>query len=239
MGEERLQKFIAGCGIASRRKAEEMILNGDVMVNGTVVTALGKKINTESDTVTVNNKQISKKTNYIYIKLYKPVGYVTTVKDQFGRKTVLDLIDIKERIYPIGRLDYNTSGLLLLTNDGELANRLMHPKYHIYKTYIADIEGAITNEEINKLSEGVIIDDYKTAPAKVRLLKNHGNKAKVEISIYEGKNRQVRKMFDTVNHKVINLTRIAFGKINLGKLESGQWIELSDEEIKFLKNQED
>ncbi len=239
MGEERLQKFIAGCGIASRRKAEEMILNGDVMVNGTVVTTLGKKINTESDTVTVNNKQISKKTNYIYIKLYKPVGYVTTVKDQFGRKTVLDLIDIKERIYPIGRLDYNTSGLLLLTNDGELANRLMHPKYHIYKTYIADIEGAITNEEINKLREGVIIDDYKTAPAKVRLIKNHRDKAKVEISIYEGKNRQVRKMFDTVNHKVINLTRIAFGKINLGKLESGQWIELSDEEIKFLKNQED
>lgn len=239
MGEERLQKFIASCGITSRRKAEEMIINGDVKVNGIIVTTLGKKINTESDIVTINNKQISKKTNYIYIKLYKPIGYVTTVKDQFDRKTVLDLIDIKERIYPIGRLDYNTSGLLLLTNDGELANKLMHPKYHIYKTYIADIEGVITKEEIARLRAGVIIEDYTTAPAKVKLLNNFKDKSKVEISIYEGKNRQVRKMFDTVNHKVFNLKRIAFGKINLGKLELGQWKELNEEEINFLKIQED
>lgn len=238
MGEERLQKFISGCGITSRRKAEEMILNGEVRVNGLVVNTLGIKIDAENDIITINNKQIQKESNYIYIKLYKPVGYVTTVKDQFGRKTVLDLIDVKERIYPIGRLDYNTSGLLLLTNDGDLANKLMHPKYTIYKTYVALIEGTITNSSIDKLKTGIVIDGYKTAPAKVRLIKTSGCKSQVEVSIYEGKNRQVRKMFDAVGHNVIELKRISFGKIDLCNLKQGQWSYLNDEELKFLKNQE-
>lgn len=240
MESERLQKYIARCGITSRRKAEELILAGHVKVNGTKVTELGTKVDPDKDIVTVDNKRISEINTYIYIKLYKPEGYVTTVKDQFDRKTVLDLIDIKERIYPIGRLDYNTSGLLLLTNDGELANKLMHPKYHIYKTYIAETEGRISEESIHKLRNGVAIENYRTAPAKVNLLKCKDNKSLVQISIYEGKNRQVRKMFDAIGHNVIKLKRISFGEINLGDLKTGSWKNLSNEEIKFLKgNRED
>lgn len=239
MGEERLQKYIARCGIASRRKAEELIINGSVKVNGSVVTELGTKVDTDKDIVTIDNKKISENDKLIYIKLYKPEGYVTTVKDQFDRKTVLDLIQIKERIYPIGRLDYNTSGLLLLTNDGDLANKLMHPKYHIYKTYVADIDGRIIDEEINKLKTGVSIEDYKTAPARVKLLKCTGNTSTVQISIYEGKNRQVRKMLDAVGHQVRMLKRVSFGEIGLDNLKPGSWAYLNEDEIKFLKrNQE-
>lgn len=234
MAEERLQKYIARCGIASRRKAEELIREGLVKVNGLVVRELGVKIDPQKDLVEVNNKEIYERDEPIYIKLFKPEGYVTTVKDQFNRKTVLDLIDIKERIYPIGRLDYNTSGLLLLTNDGDLANKLMHPKYHIYKTYEALVEGSISQESLNKLKTGIQIDDYKTAPAKVKVLsKTH--QSRVQISIYEGKNRQVRKMFASLGHPVIKLKRISFGQINLGDLEAGQWKYLTGNEIDFLK----
>lgn len=237
---ERLQKYIARSGVTSRRKAEELILAGHVMVNGIKITELGTKIDPIKDIVTVDNKKITEVNKFIYIKLYKPEGYVTTVKDQFDRKTVLDLIDIKERIYPIGRLDYNTSGLLLLTNDGELANKLMHPKYHIYKTYVAEIEGQISDTSINRLINGVVIEDYKTAPAKAKLLKYNNNKSLVQVSIYEGKNRQVRKMFDAIGHSVRSLKRISFGEINLGELKIGSWENLSKEEIQFLKmNQED
>lgn len=232
---ERLQKYISQCGVTSRRKAEELILKGHVKVNGNVVTELGTKIDTSKDIVTVNNKKISKVNDFIYIKLNKPEGYVTTVKDQFNRKAVLDLIDIKERIYPIGRLDYNTSGLLLLTNDGDLANKLLHPKYLIYKTYEALVEGQIQDDSLNKLKTGVIIDDYKTAPAKVKLLKYMDNKSLVQISIHEGKNRQVRKMFDAVGYPVNSLKRISFGEINLDNLSLGAWKHLSDKEIKYLK----
>ena len=157
MKEERLQKYIARCGIASRRKAEEIILQGNVKVNGIIVKELGSKISPEKDVVTVYNKRIQEKEEHIYIKLYKPEGYITTVKDQFNRKTVLDLVNIKERIYPIGRLDYDTSGLLLLTDDGDLANKLMHPKYHIFKTYEADIKGSISEDSINILKNGNIL----------------------------------------------------------------------------------
>lgn len=237
---ERLQKYIASSGVTSRRKAEGLILDGHVKVNGITVTELGTKISPLNDIVTIDNKKITAVKQFIYIKLNKPEGYVTTVKDQFNRKTVLDLIDIEERIYPIGRLDYNTSGLLLLTNDGEMANKLMHPKYHIYKTYIAETDGKISDESINMLKNGVIIDDYKTAPAKVKLLKYVGNKTQIQISIYEGKNRQVRKMLDVVGHNVRTLKRISFGEITLGDLKTGSWKKLSDEEIQFLKrNQED
>ncbi len=239
MGQERLQKYIARCGITSRRKAEELIVNGKVKVNGIVVSELGTKIDADIDSVTVDNNKISESNQLIYIKLYKPEGYVTTVKDQFGRKTVLDLIEIKERIYPIGRLDYNTSGLLLLTNDGDLANKLMHPKYHIYKTYVAEVDGRINDEEINKLKTGVIIEDYKTAPARVRLLNSSKNTSTVEISIYEGKNRQVRKMLDAVGHKVLTLKRVSMGQITLDNLKPGSWTYLNEDEIKFLRrNQE-
>lgn len=234
MVEERLQKYIARCGIASRRKAEELILQGNVKVNGLIVKELGSKIDPEKDVVEVYNKKIYEKDEHIYIKLYKPEGYVTTVKDQFNRKTVLDLINIKDRIYPIGRLDYNTSGLLLLTDDGDLANKLMHPKYHIYKTYEAVVKGSISEDSVNKLKTGILIDDYKTAPAKVKLL-NKKDISSLQISIYEGKNRQVRKMFEKVGHSVIKLKRISFGDIDLGELKIGQWKYLTDDEINFLK----
>ncbi|NLB33600.1 MAG: rRNA pseudouridine synthase [Tissierellia bacterium] len=234
MAEERLQKYIARCGIVSRRKAEELILNCDVKVNGQILKELGSKIDPEIDVVEVYNKKIYVKDGHIYIKLYKPEGYVTTVKDQFNRKTVIDLININDRIYPIGRLDYNTSGLLLLTDDGDLANKLLHPKYNMYKTNDAHVTGSISEESINKLRSGVLIDDNKTAPAKVKLL-NKGDKSKVQISIYEGKNRQVRKMFDALGHSVIKLKSLSFGNINLGDLSVGQWKYLTDDEIKFLK----
>lgn len=239
MEEERLQKYIARCGISSRRKAEDLILNGCVKVNGVVVTELGTKINPEKDVVLVDNKKISEAEGFIYIKLYKPEGYVTTVKDQFGRKTVIDLVDISERIYPIGRLDYNTSGLLLLTNDGDLANKLMHPKYHIYKTYIAEVEGRMSDEAVMRLKSGVKIEDYKTAPAIVNIVKISSNSSIVQVSIYEGKNRQVRKMLDAVGHPVRTLKRISFGKINLGDLKPGAWVHLNEEEIKFLKGRQE
>ncbi|MDD2396536.1 MAG: pseudouridine synthase [Tissierellia bacterium] len=235
MKEERLQKYIARCGIASRRKAEEIILQGNVKVNGIIVKELGSKISPEKDVVTVYNKRIQEKEEHIYIKLYKPEGYITTVKDQFNRKTVLDLVNIKERIYPIGRLDYDTSGLLLLTDDGDLANKLMHPKYHIFKTYEADIKGSISEDSINILKNGILIDGYKTAPAKVKLINRSQKNTSVQISIHEGKNRQVRKMFEKIGHRVIKLKRISFGNINLGGLMEGQWIYLTDDEIKYLK----
>lgn len=236
---ERLQKYIARSGVTSRRKAEEIILAGRVMVNGITVKELGTKIDPSRDIVLVDNEKITEVKNLIYIKLYKPEGYVTTVKDQFNRKTVLDLIDINERIYPIGRLDYNTSGLLLLTNDGDLANKLLHPKYLIYKTYIAETEGCIDEESLNKLKTGVVIDNYKTASAKIKLLKYKNNRSLVQISIHEGKNRQVRKMFDAVGHTVKTLKRVSFGEIDLGDLKVGSWKYLSNEEIQYLKrNQE-
>jgi pseudouridine synthase len=235
MALERLHKYLARCGIASRRKAEELILQGQVKVNGIVVNELGSKIDPEQDTVTIKGKKVNEKEKYTYIKLYKPEGYVTTVKDQFNRKTVMDLINIKERIFPIGRLDYNTSGLLLLTDDGNLANKLMHPKYRIYKTYEAEISGRVSKDSLDLLRSGVIIDGYKTAPARVKILKEFQNTSIVQISIHEGKNRQVRKMFETVGHKVIKLKRISFGNIDLSNMKPGEWKYLTHHEIKYLK----
>lgn len=239
MKSERLQKYIARSGVTSRRKAEELILSGKVKVNEKTVTELGTKIDPESDIVLVNNQKIFEVKNHVYIKLYKPEGYVTTVKDQFNRKTVMDLINAKERVYPVGRLDYNTSGLLLLTNDGDLANKLMHPKYNIYKTYIAEAKGRITEDSMNILRTGVVIENYKTAPARVKLIKYKQSSSIVQISIHEGKNRQIRKMFEAVGHTVTELKRTSLGKINLGDLNPGCWKYLNNEEIQFLKNNQE
>ncbi|MDF2616108.1 MAG: rluB [Sedimentibacter sp.] len=201
MEEERLQKYIARCGISSRRKAEELILNGCVNLNGVVITELGTKINPEKDVVMVDNKIISETKEFIYIKL--------------------------------------SSGLLLLTNDGDLANKLMHPKYNIYKTYIAEVDGRVSDEAIIRLKNGVKIEDYKTAPARVNLISHKDNSSIVQVSIYEGKNRQVRKMLEAVGHSVRTLKRISFGKINLGDLKPGSWVHLNEEEIKFLKGRQE
>lgn len=233
---ERLQKYIAGCGVTSRRKAEEMILNGDVSVNDVIINQLGYKVNEDTDTVKIKGKVIKPVSNKIYIKLNKPVGYVTTVKDQFDRKCVIDLINIKERVYPVGRLDYDTSGLLLLTNDGELANKMMHPKYKVYKKYIAVVSGAVSDSEIERLRNGVIIEDYKTAPAIVKYIEKNSNSTTLEISIREGKNRQVRKMCESVGHSVIKLKRVSFGDIILDNLKIGEYRELNSSEINYLNS---
>lgn len=232
----RLQKYLAMCGVASRRKSEKMILQGRVKVNGKVIDKLGYKINPDIDVILVDNKQVIKKENYIYIALNKPEGYITTVKDQFNRPTVLDLVkSINERIYPIGRLDYDTSGLLLLTNDGDLTYKLTHPKHEIEKVYIAKIKGVPTEKKLNKFRKGLKIDNYVTSKAKIEVLKKYNDYSIVKIAIHEGKNRQIRKMCKKINHPVIKLKRIAIGKIELGNLKKGSWRYLSKEEISYLK----
>ncbi|KPU28383.1 pseudouridine synthase [Caloranaerobacter sp. TR13] len=224
------------CGVASRRKSEMLILQGRVRVNGKVIEELGYKINPNVDIVLVDKKPIIKKENNIYIALNKPEGYITTVKDQFNRPTVLDLVkSINERIYPIGRLDYDTSGLLILTNDGDLTYKLTHPKHEIEKVYIAKIKGVPTERELKEFRNGLKIDNYVTSKAKIKVIKMYNDYSIVKITIHEGKNRQIRKMCKKINHPVINLKRIAIGNIKLGNLKKGDWRYLSKEEIQYLK----
>ena len=225
----RLNKYIAECGICSRRKADILIESGKVLVNDIVIKDLGVKIDDTKDQVKVDGKTISKENKYVYIMLNKPKGYVTTNSEQFGRKSVIDLIDTDYRIFPIGRLDMNTEGLLLLTNDGEFANKLMHPKNKVEKTYIANVKGNITEEKIENLRNGVDIGGYITKPAQVRIISKDKNE--IEIKISEGKNRQVRKMCEAVGLKVINLKRTSVGKLNLGNLKIGKYRYLNKNEI--------
>lgn len=235
MGNIRLQKYLAESGTASRRKAEELIRQGRVKVNGVQVTAMGTKVS-EDDLVEVDGKKIGFEEKKVYIMLNKPVGYVTTAKDQFSRKTVIDLVsDIKERIYPVGRLDYDTSGLLLLTNDGDFTYTLTHPKHEMKKIYIAEIKGIPSSEDIQKFEKGIKIEDYTTSPARLKVIKRNKNTSVVEITIHEGKNRQVRKMCGAIGHPVIKLKRIAIGNLQLGSLREGKWRYLSDEEVMNLK----
>jgi len=230
----RLQKYLAQCGVASRRKAEEYIRDGKVRVNGLIVTELGVKVSPD-DRVEVDGKPVKPENNKVYILLHKPRGYVTTVSDPEGRKTVLELVQgINERVYPVGRLDYDTSGLLLLTNDGDFANLLMHPRHEILKVYIATVKGKPTDEAIERLKTGVRIDDYVTAPAFVKVLNYYENKTKLEITIHEGRNRQIRKMCEKIGHPVIRLKRIAYGNLELGGLKPGEWRFLTDKEVKQL-----
>lgn len=235
-GTMRLQKFMAQCGIASRRKSEEIIASKRVKVNGVIVTELGYKIDPLIDIVTVDGKRIKHREKKVYIIMNKPKGYVTTVSDEYNRKTVLDLIrDIKERVYPVGRLDYDTSGLLILTNDGELAYRLIHPKFEVVKTYIATIEGKPNNDELEKFRNGLEIDGYITSDAEIEILSSINDKSVVRIQIHEGKNRQIRKMCDKIGHPVTSLKRIAIGDLELGTLKKGCWRFLNDNEIEYLK----
>lgn len=209
MDKIRLQKYLAEAGIASRRKAEELILQGKVSVNGKIITELGTKVMPGVDKVTYNGKEVNEKEEYVYILLNKPIGYVTTAKDQFGRDSVLDLVKTNKRVIPVGRLDMFTSGALILTNDGDFVYKVTHPKHEIEKTYTVTIKGIVTNEEVNKLRIGVKIEDYITKPAKVKILKTdeEKNQSRLEITIHEGKNRQVRKMCEAIGHKVLALHR--------------------------------
>lgn len=231
----RLQKYMAKAGVASRRKSEKIILQGRVKVNGKKVNRLGTKIVPDKDLVEVDNEKISLECQKVYILLNKPVGYVSTVKDEFNRKTVLDLIKgVEERIYPVGRLDYDTSGLLILTNDGEVTYKMTHPSFEINKVYIGTVEGIPTEDEMRKFEEGLIIDDYKTAPARVEILKKNLRNSTLKITIHEGKNRQVRKMCEAIDHPIIDLKRISMGNISLGSLKLGKWRFLSKKEVNYL-----
>lgn len=232
----RLQKYMALCGVASRRKSEEMILQGRVKVNEEVIDKLGVSIEPERDIVKVDNKPIKIEKRKIYIILNKPVGYVTTVKDEHSRRKVLDLVqEINERIYPVGRLDYDSSGLLIMTNDGDLAYKLTHPSSNINKKYIAKIKGTPSRDELDRFRKGIEIDGYVTAKARIDIIQRYVDCTIVQIEIHEGKNRQIRKMCEKINHPVIDLMRVEVGNIKIGKLKPGEWRHLSKYEVEYLK----
>ncbi|HRS22005.1 MAG TPA: pseudouridine synthase [Clostridia bacterium] len=233
---ERLQKVMAEYGVASRRKSEEMIYAGKVKVNGRLVTEPGLKIDKDRDVIEVDGNIIKSPEKKIYILLNKPSGYITSVKDQFGRPTVLDLLKgISSRVFPIGRLDYDTEGLLILSNDGELTYRITHPKHSIDKTYRALVRGEVKGEDIKIFERGMAIEDYITAPAKMEIVRYSKGNSVIDITIHEGRNRQVRKMCSAIGHEVIRLRRIKIGDIGLGGLKTGEWRYLKDSEIRYLK----
>ena len=234
--EERLQKYLAECGIASRRKCEEYITQGKVQVNGKTITELGVKVNPEKDKITFEGKNVKQEERKVYILLNKPIGYVTTSDEQFGRDKVLDLVKVRERVVPVGRLDMYTSGALILTNDGDFVYKVTHPKHEITKTYTVTVKGIIKNEEVEQLRKGVKIDDYTTRPAKVKILKTDEEKdiSRLEITIHEGKNRQVRRMCESVGRRVIALHRSKIGNIGVKDIELGKWRYLKDFEVKTL-----
>ncbi len=238
MEQIRLQKYLADCGIASRRKAEELILQGKVKVNGQIITELGTKIIQNQDKIEFENKEVKPQNDYVYILLNKPIGYVTTAKDQFNRDSVLDLVKTNKRLVPVGRLDMYTSGALILTNDGEFVYQVTHPKHEIDKTYTVTIKGMVQKEEVEQLRKGVKIEDYITKPAKVKILKTDEEKGKsrLEITIHEGKNRQVRKMCETIGHKVLALHRSKIAGIGVKNLPLGKWRYLTEDEVKTIKN---
>ena len=232
---ERLQKVIANSGYCSRRKAEELIINGQVYVDGVLVTELGTKVN-GTETIVVEGVTLNKQTKKEYYLLNKPRGYICSLKDEKGRKVVTELINTKERIYPVGRLDYDTTGVLLLTNDGEFANILMHPSNEVEKTYLAIIEGIMTTEEIYKLKDGVVIEGVKVTPKRLKIKKKdlEKNKSKVEITIVEGRNHIVKKMFEAVGHPVNKLTRERLAFLDVKGLQSGEYRYLTNDEVKQL-----
>lgn len=232
---ERLQKVIANLGYTSRRKAEELIQAGKVKVNGEVVRELGTKVKT-SDTIEVENTILDSAKDYEYYLLNKPREVISSVSDEHGRKTVVDLIATDKRIYPIGRLDYDTTGIILLTNDGNLANKLMHPSSNVEKKYLAKVEGLVTGYDIKRLREGVIVDERKTAKARVNLKKydKKTDKSLVELTIHEGRNHQVKKMFEAINHNVLKLKREKYANLDLTGVKPGEYRRLTNKEIAIL-----
>lgn len=234
---ERLQKVMAKAGVASRRKCEELIIAGKVNVNGKTITECGTKVDPDRDVIEVNGKCI-KLESYVYILLYKPVGVITSVSDPQGRKTVMDLLSgISQRVFPVGRLDYDTSGLLLLTNDGELTQHILHPRYEWDKVYEAEVKGIPAASALEQLRQGVLLNDGWTAPAGVRMISTdpEKNRSLVELTIHEGRNRQVRRMCKAIGHPVLELTRVKLGFLSLKGLEPGKYRRLTAEEIARLK----
>ena len=233
----RINKYIASCGVCSRRKAEEFVLQGKVKVNGKVIANLATDIDETNDTVIVDGQKITPVSRFIYIMMYKPKGCVCTLKDEKGRKTVLDYLGDFEgkRIYPVGRLDYDTEGLLLLTNDGDFSNRLMQLSSEIPKTYIAKVEGEIPESDLARLRKGVTIDGVKLNRCKIKVLGVENNISRLEITIYEGKNREIHKMFETIGKEIIFLKRVKIGDLKLGGLARGYYRYLTNKELNLLK----
>lgn len=232
----RINKFIAESGVASRRTSDQLIIDGNVKINGRIAE-LGQEVDVQSDHVTVNGKTISLVKKYDYYIMNKPKGYVCTVKDDKGRKTVMDLLPPNmKRIFPVGRLDYDTEGLLILTNDGDLTYKLTHPKNEVPKTYLVKTEKPVSDDDLSKLRSGVVIDGVKTKKCNIRLLETHKNGSKLHVTITEGRNRQIRKMFEAVNNSVDFLKRIKIGDLLLRGLDRGQVRQLSPNEVTYLLN---
>lgn len=231
----RINKYLAECGLASRRKCEAFVTEGKVKINGKLVTSLATEVDSR-DIVTVDGEKVQPIKKHVYLIMNKPKGYVCTASDEFGRKTVLDLIkDKKERIFPVGRLDYDTEGLLLLTTDGDLSNRLTHPRNEITKTYSAKVEGEVDEELIERLRGGVILDGVKTKKCKIKLVEFKDGLSRFEVVISEGRNRQVRRMFESINKEVVFLKRVAIGDLKLSGLNRGEYRALTPEEVNYLK----
>lgn len=232
----RLQKYLADAGVASRRASEKLIAEGRVSVNGDIIREMGVQVDEEYDVISVDGEIVKNSVKKEYIMLNKPVGFITTVSDDKDRPTVMELVsDISARIYPVGRLDYDTEGLLLLTNDGDLTYRITHPKHDIAKTYVAEVTGDVSMDTITQLRRGVVIDGKKTNPAEVEIVGATQYGTKIEITIHEGRNRQVRKMFEALGCIVKRLKRTKEAGLNLGHLPLGKWRKLSESEINMLK----
>lgn len=234
----RLNKFLSQAGVTSRREADRLIAEGRVTVNGEVILTLGCRIDEGKDKVEVDGKRVKKDETPVYVMLNKPPGYLVSLKDPLGRPTIKDLLSsVKSRVFPVGRLDYQSEGLLLLTNDGELAFRLTHPRFRIKKVYLVKIRGIPDASKLSRLERGIFLDGKKTAPAKVKPLKVTSKESLLRVEIHEGWKREVRRMFEAIGHRVLGLQRIRFGGLSLGKLKSGRWRFLTSQEIGKLKSQ--
>ena len=234
---ERLQKILAKAGIASRRRAEEMIKDGRVRVDGRVVTEMGTRVDPDSQVIECNGTVVSAPEKKVYVLLYKPAGYLSTVHDPQGRPVVMDLLkDIRERVYPVGRLDLDTEGALLLTNDGEMAQKILHPSHEVNKTYVAKVKGRPGPKKLDALIRGIILEGRRTWPADIEVLQTEAQATTIKIVIHEGRKRQVRKMFEAIGHPVLQLKRIAYGRLDLGRLAPGKYRILTPRDIKMIFN---
>lgn len=234
----RLNKFLAQAGVASRREVDKMIAKGKIKVNGLVIKELGYKIDDEKDRVEVEGKRVKRGEGQIYLMLNKPPGYLVTLKDHFQRPTIQLLIpSLRKRVFPVGRLDYDSEGLLLLMNDGELAYRLAHPRFRVPKTYLVKVEGEPDSSKLSRLEKGIYLDGKKTARAKIAQIAGSPKKSLLKIEIHEGRKREVKRMFKAISHRVLQLKRISFGGLRLGRLKTGKWRFLTRKEIDILKKQ--
>jgi pseudouridine synthase len=233
----RLNKYLSQAGVASRREADSRIAESRVKVNGLVVQELGFKIDPARDRVEVDGKKITVASNRIYIMLNKPPGFLVTARDPFNRQTVMQLLPAwKGKIFPVGRLDYESEGLLLLTDDGELAHRLMHPRYEVPKTYLVQVEGEVQKSSVSRLEKGIVLDGRKTSPARIFLLRSSRKESAVRMVIHEGRKREVRRMWAALGHHVLRLKRVSYGELKLGRLPSGQWRRLTLNEARSLRS---